>query len=204
MKSEKSNSEVLFTEKKKIDAVCIIPAAGLSSRMGCWKAELLSKEGLFLSDNAVMTAREACREVIVVGGYQFSSLKKLITPHIDVRIVENRDYNSGMLGSIQAGLKYVKDDFFIFPMDMPLIVPEHFFRISKIWEKDRVTRPIYRNIPGHPVVFPQDWKDKILAMEGISLRKSIQWEDQDMIPWEDESVIFDMDSEVLYQAYLNS
>ncbi|WP_168203384.1 nucleotidyltransferase family protein [Oceanispirochaeta crateris] len=203
MESEKSNEEMLFTKKNKIEAACIIPAGGISSRMGQWKAELPDKEGIPLLLKTVLTATKACHRVIVIGGYRFTALKDLLHSCQDIEILENKNYHKGMLSTIQTGLSIIEEDFFILPLDMPLIGVSHFHRITAHHVAGKISRPIYSGIPGHPVYIDQSWKERILKMKGETLGRSLDMKDQNLIPWTDESVIFDLDSYKVYESYLN-
>ena len=132
MVMEKSNSEDLFTEKYPMENCCIIPAAGLSSRMGCWKGELKTRDGISFIENAVSTAQMVCSKVIVVGGYRFTDLEALLARFSGIHILYNPDFKRGMLSSIQKGLEAVYNDFFVFPMDMPLIGDDVFFNLKRV------------------------------------------------------------------------
>ncbi len=201
---EKSNSEDHFTKMYKSGISCIIPAAGLSSRMGCWKGELFTRDGITFIENAVATALKVCPKVIVVAGSQTDKLREILKEYGDLIIVENREYQTGMLGSIQRGLELVNEDFFIFPMDMPLIREDVFNRILNFRSEDRVIRPEYAHIPGHPVFFPRIWRDRILAMKGQNLGGQIHSEDLNFISWDDDAVVTDIDSMDEYNLYINS
>lgn len=203
MEYEKSNSEELFTEKITNEISCIIPSAGLSSRMSCWKGELLSLEGIPFMEKAVRTALTSCRDVIVVAGKQVAKVRRILSAYPGICIIENPDYEKGMLSSIQAGLAGIGGDFFVLPMDMPLIGPEHLDQIVSRHDKRKITRPVYDSIPGHPVYFPGLWKQRILDMKGRSLMKHLQDDDQLLIPWQDSSVILDIDTDISYDSYIN-
>jgi len=201
---EKSNREYFFTKKNKLNLSCIIPAAGLSSRMGCWKGELKTREGLTFIENAVLSAFQACLRVVVVGGFHYDRLLNLLSDLRAVDIVYNDKFENGMVSSIQKGLESIEGRFFIMPMDMPLIRPETFFSINDVSACGKINRPVYNHIPGHPVLFPETWKKNIMGFKGEGLRSLIGPDDQNLVTWEDHSVVYDIDSMDDYRKYLNS
>lgn len=212
MKTEKSICEHIFTEKLPLNACCVIAAAGLSSRMGLWKGDLqLSSANLngqdktSLIEKAVKIALESCQKVILVGGAQMPRIKEIFDSYDELILVENREYEKGMLSSIQAAMSYVESDFFIMPMDMPLLTSNHLHRIHEefsLYTQSVLFRPVYKKQAGHPVLLPYSWKERILSMKGSSLRANLSDEDQILIPWEDESVILDLDTQEAYEKFL--
>lgn len=212
MKSEKSICEHNFTEKLTLNACCVIPAAGLSSRMGTWKGDLKLPSSPFSDENqttlikkAVKTALDSCRRVILVGGEQMPRINEIFASYENLELIENQEYEKGMLSSIQAAIRFVDSDFFIMPMDMPLLTSGHIYRIYKqysIQKQPGVYRPIYNDRPGHPVFVPYSWKERILSMNGPSLKANLSMENQILIPWEDESVVLDLDTLEAYEHFL--
>ena len=199
---EKSNNESVFTENLRIDAGCIVCAAGFSSRMDCWKVELLTREGISFLDNSLKTA-SLCRTVVLVGGYKYEELLKKTPSAFNGHLIENKKYAEGMLSTVQAALEALHGYFFIMPIDMPLLSEEHFRILYEKRDPGKVVRPAYQGIPGHPVLCPPIWRDKLLNGRGRSPSSLIQAEDQRLIPWEDDSVIFDVDTRDAYEAYFD-
>jgi molybdenum cofactor cytidylyltransferase len=212
MNSEKSICEHIFTEKLTLNACCVIAAAGLSSRMGLWKGDLQlatadfhGREKISLIEKAVKTALESCRKVILVGGEQMPRIKVIFASCEELILVENREYEKGMLSSIQAAMSFVDSDFFIMPMDMPLLTSNHLHRIHRefsIHTQTGIFRPVYKKQAGHPVLLPYSWKERILSMKGSSLKVNLSDEDQILIPWENESVVLDLDTQEAYEGFL--
>jgi molybdenum cofactor cytidylyltransferase len=104
----------------------LLLAAGESSRMNEWKPAVLinDKPILYHSLDLLLCF---CKNVIVVGGYNFSGLENLISLgkyEERVLLVENKSYSNGMLSSVQAGLmgvEFLFDGLFIMPADMPFV-----------------------------------------------------------------------------------
>ncbi len=201
MGKEKSNSESDFTENLMLDAECIICAAGFSSRMGRWKVDLKLQEGKSFLENALFTA-SVCRRVSLVGGYRFEELQKRIPSDFKGRVLENRSYQKGMLTTVQKALEGGYGYFFLMPIDMPLLKRSHLMAVYEKRELHRVVRPSYGGIPGHPVLCPPAWRDKLLRGKGRSPSSVIFREGQFLIPWDDDSVVLDVDTPESYEAYL--
>ncbi|MBF9015093.1 MULTISPECIES: NTP transferase domain-containing protein [unclassified Oceanispirochaeta] len=212
MKTEKSICDHLFEEKLKLDVCCVIAAAGLSSRMGLWKGDLKipsygepGKKQILLIENAVNTALESCRKVILVGGEQMPRIREIFFNCKELILVENREYQRGMLSSIQTAMSCVDSDFFIMPMDMPLLTWFHLFKIHdaySIRNDSKVFRPVFQGSPGHPVLLPYSWKKRVLKMKGKNLKANLSDDDQVLIPWGDESVVLDLDTQESYEQFL--
>ncbi|MDC7239542.1 MAG: NTP transferase domain-containing protein [Spirochaetales bacterium] len=192
-----------------LDVSCVIPAAGFSSRMGSWKGRLpvKSEEGeeVPLLLNTVRTALSVCSEAVLVAGRQAHEILELTVGLDRLSVVENPDAEKGMLSSIQRALTIVEGDFFIVPMDMPLIRADHYNRLYKDFldrGDRRILRPRFEGVFGHPVLFPARYIEKILNMEGRALKPLLNPRELDFLDWEDRSVIFDMDTEEAYREYL--
>ncbi|MBB6478563.1 nucleotidyltransferase family protein [Spirochaeta isovalerica] len=130
---------------------CVILAAGLSSRMGKWKPEV-EVGGIPMIRRSISNASMTSRQVIVVGGYNFSLLSRLIGDLPHVTLVENTRYEKGMLTSVKTALNYIRTvRFFIALADMPYIQPETFSLMEDRFFEDALF-PIYKGMRGHPVL----------------------------------------------------
>lgn len=209
MTREKSNRKTEFIKncgnlhppEELIHADCLIPAAGLSSRMGFWKpgGAVAGKETLL--ERAVRTALSVCTRVIVVGGYRYEDLLSLLPRDDRIFPVENRLYEKGMLSSIQAGLSAVEQDFFVYPPDMPLIEASHFRSVWEYRDSCRPVRPVFQGKPGHPIFFPALWKERILKFRGERLQGALREGEVVEIQWEDDSVLFDLDTRESWELW---
>ncbi|TVR69962.1 MAG: nucleotidyltransferase family protein [Spirochaetaceae bacterium] len=119
---------------------CIVPAAGLSTRMGPsgLPKPLVELRGKPLLVNALGNALQVCRRCIVVTGHRHGEIEEYLlasrsrgdTGDVDFSRVEavfNPDYQRGMFSSIRAGAQHVSSDwFFVAPADMPFLDPSVF------------------------------------------------------------------------------
>lgn len=142
---------MLGSDQPKLQADCIILAAGLSSRMGSWKLTL-PYQGKILLDSALGYALTVCSRVILVVGYRGEVLQKRYCKMPSIQIVHNPDYRQGLLSSIQAGLAFLKHGhFFISHGDMPYLYPR-FYRALWFYRRHDVVFLGDKHMSGHPVL----------------------------------------------------
>lgn len=139
---------------------CIIPAAGLSVRMGRWKPLLPLLNKTIIEWSISNAIAGGCR-VILITGRNGKLLQEMFSNTNAVTIVENPNYSEGLLTSIKAGLPLVKSDhFFVSLADMPFILSDIYQKIGA-YRSNVVVFPTYENKPGHPVLIPTIFIDKI-------------------------------------------
>ncbi|CEO41703.1 Molybdenum cofactor cytidylyltransferase [Photobacterium kishitanii] len=151
---------------------CVIPAAGLSSRMGAWKPMLAYQDSTLL-DIAIKHALMFCSQVIVVAGYRAEELIRHYQHQQQITVVVNQDYQQGMLSSIQVGIKAVTSSkFFITHADMPCIEPQVF---RWLWQAGcaRVVFPGNKHQTGHPVLITAELIPQILALPVTATMKQV-------------------------------
>tara|TARA_R110001583_G_scaffold8952_5_gene42282 strand:+ start:12551 stop:13138 length:588 start_codon:yes stop_codon:yes gene_type:complete len=149
-----------------LDIDCIMPAAGLSSRMGAWKLMLPYNDETIL-EASVKNALAICSRVILIAGYRCDELIEKMSAYPNVSIVVNKDYQQGMLSSIKLGIEHVRSDyFFIAHADMPCISSELYYQL---WQA-RCAGSIFpgdEQHSGHPVLIDSALK-KVIANDVAS------------------------------------
>ncbi len=183
---------------------CIIPAAGLSERMGCWKL-FLEYKGKTIIEHSIQNSMKNSSQLIISGGYRFADLRKKIESIENVLIVENKDYEQGMITSIKAALPFVKTDkFFIALSDMPLVPPEVFYKMSRI-DFSHVLFPVYNGRRGHPVLVSSILKNEILNASPKTRMKDILGKfPVSEIEIGNSNILFDIDTQKDYQKLLDT
>ena len=148
-------------QNSKIEADCIIPAAGLSTRMGEWKLKL-PYQGKSIVEHSVDNALKVCSRVLLVTGHRGDELAELFAENSRVCIVNNPRYGQGMVSSVRAGVQQVSTDyFFISHADMPCIEPEVYMQLWQARFKGSVF-PGNEEKGGHPVLVSALLKESIL------------------------------------------
>ena len=151
----------------------IVPAAGMSTRMGRNKL-LLAFEGKALIAQAVDTLLESeVDEIIVVLGHEADKVKEKLRGK-QVTFVENSNYRQGMGTSIRAGLGAVSSGataIMIYLADQPLLEPEDVNRLIGAFAEARdqgksIVVPFFHGQRGNPVILDSSYKEAILEVVG--------------------------------------
>ncbi len=162
-------------ERRTSPSISIVMlAAGRSSRMKSHGHKLLARfDGVPLLRKSVLSAiGSSCQTVVVVTGEQHSVLKETIAD-LDVRVVENTGYASGLTSSIRAGVMAAQTDeldgILIALADMPGIETPHLDRLIAAFREHQgawVIRATANSRPGNPVVFPSSWFERLKGLTG--------------------------------------
>ncbi len=149
----------------------ILLAAGTSARLGEPK-QLLRFRGETLLRRSAKIALAASNRVIVTLGSRIEILRKEIED-LPVEIVENKDWATGMSGSIKVGLKKFLDDadkvkaVIVMVCDQPFINENLLEKIiTKFQETDSpIVACEYQNALGVPALFCKNLFPKLLALD---------------------------------------
>ncbi|MFQ5688846.1 MAG: NTP transferase domain-containing protein [Gemmatimonadota bacterium] len=141
-------------------AACVVLAAGRSSRMEEVFKPLLLHEGVPLVGCVVAAARRAgLGPVIVVAGHRAAELRTALSG-FPARVVENRDYASGVASSLAAGIAAAAEEpgveaVAVLLGDEPGIRAEAISAAVRVWRETgaEAVRTVYADRPGHPVLF---------------------------------------------------
>jgi len=181
----------------------IVPAAGMSTRMGRNKL-LLAFKGKPLIAQAVDTLLESeVDEVVVVIGHEADKVKAELQGR-RVTIVENPNYGQGMSTSIRVGLGAVSSGaraIMIYLADQPLLEPEDVNRLTRAFAKARehnksIVVPFFRGQRGNPVILDASYKEAILDVVGEAGCKRVIKRNPDkvlVVEMETDHVVRDVD-----------
>jgi molybdenum cofactor cytidylyltransferase len=165
-------------DKKTIGAVIL--AAGVSKRLGTSK-QVLDFRGEPLVKRAVSAASQAgCSPVVVVIGANPEATRQALR-ELNVREVENRQWESGLSSSIRTGVAAIIETnpkanaVVLMLCDQPFVTPEV---IGKLMNVHRETgRSIiasgYGNTFGVPALFDESHYGELMALEGGAGAKQI-------------------------------
>lgn len=192
-----------------MNCAAIVLAAGNSTRMGQQKV-LLPFNGVTVIEHIVarLTASGISKIVVVVGrdGLRIrAALKK-----VPVTIVDNPDYERGMLSSVRAGLAAVTDRFsasLICLGDQPAIQTFVIDAVMKEGSLDesRIIVPVYRDRRGHPLYIPSVyWPNVMSSYDDTGLRGLLQEFSEAVhgLSVDESSILADMDYPEDYQHEL--
>ncbi len=190
---------------------CIVVAAGRSQRMGSWKPALPWRGGTVLTHTVSRALEAGCR-VVLVGGYRFEELKRLVH---ECELLANAgragqlvlahapDWQEGMDASCRRGMSLVSGSgFFILPGDMPLVRPEDFHRLHEVFTASEAgcVRPVYGGVPGHPVLLSSRLKNTLLhGAPGEPFHTLLREEGVTLLEWPHSGVVEDIDTPENYR-----
>ncbi|MFT5880317.1 MAG: molybdenum cofactor cytidylyltransferase [Moritella sp.] len=183
---------------------CVMPAAGLSSRMGQWKL-MLPYRGQTILDQSIENALSHCSRVILVVGYRSEELRQRYQLDDRIVVVINADYQQGMFSSIQCGVALVNSEhFFICHGDMPCISSATYQRMWRA-RGQYTLFPGNEIKPGHPVLLPPSLISSILhAQPSSSMKALIMPQPVRYLQLNLAELYLDVDTPEAYQRLLQS
>ncbi len=193
----------------------IVPAAGMSTRMGGANKLLLTFRGKTLIERAVDTLLSSeVDEIIVVLGYEAEKVKEKLKGK-RVRVVENSSYHEGMGTSIRAGLAAVPPEasaIMIYLADQPLLEPDDLNQLIRAFAeaKDKnksIVVPFFRGQRGNPVILDSCYKEAILEIVGDMGCKHVIKRNPDkvlVVEMETDHVLRDIDRIEDYEELLRN
>jgi molybdenum cofactor cytidylyltransferase len=190
----------------------IVPAAGMSTRMGQNKL-LLTYKGKSLIAHAVDTLlASAIDSIVVVLGYEAEKVRQQVGGK-PVTLVENPSYRDGMSTSIRAGLQALpcqSNAVMIYLADQPLLEPEDVNRLIRAFAEARnnnksIVVPFFHGQRGNPVIIDSSYREAILGVRGdVGCKRIIERNPDSVftVEMETDHVVRDVDSMVDYQRLL--
>ena len=184
----------------------VIPAAGLSSRMGAFKPLLPCGDSTVI-ETAIGSVFPYVSTTVAVVGHQGEKLRSVLTYTFKdhLTIVTNPDYAStDMLRSVQLGLRAIRDydAFFLLPADMPLIKPRVYETLIDAFDDSAdVIYPVFDGRRGHPPLISATLIPGILGdTGGGGLKAILRRHTVREIPVEDRGCAVDLDTPAEYEA----
>ncbi len=162
------------------NVAAVILAAGQSSRMGCNKLVLEIDGKPMLRHVADAAVGSLARPVVaVLGGGSAGAFPAL--EGLDVVVVRNMDFCSGMSSSIRAGiaaLPETSDAALILLGDMPAISSFLIDRMTTAFDPAKgrdICVATHKGQHGHPVLFARHYFPELLTLEGdVGARRIVE------------------------------
>ncbi len=153
----------------------LLLAAGQGSRMQYQAKALLSLGSGTFVQHALQQLHDAgLDELILVTGSQREAVwNAALRADVPLREAYNPDHSSGLLSSIQTGLRSVAPDslgVLITLVDLPFLLAQDFQAACQAWQKlppDAFLRAQSEGKPGHPVIIPRMYFNEILEQPAI-------------------------------------
>tara|TARA_R110000868_G_scaffold106326_1_gene291656 strand:+ start:41 stop:661 length:621 start_codon:yes stop_codon:yes gene_type:complete len=150
----------------------VVLAAGRSTRMAPVNKLTADYQGAALVRHAAEAALASrAAEVIVVVGNEAEAVREVLSG-MDVRIVANPDYATGLASSVKAGIAAVGPDaagVVILLGDMPGVTGDVVDALIGAFEKTgggKICQPRYDGRPGNPVLWPRALFPEFDALSG--------------------------------------
>jgi molybdenum cofactor cytidylyltransferase len=147
----------------------IVLAAGRSTRMGPANKMLADIAGQPMVRRVTEAALASkATAVLVVTGHMADEVSAALAG-LDVTIAANPDYNTGLAGSLKAGIRALPpscDGTLILLGDMPRIAPEHLDALADAFTPDTIVVPVHAGRQGNPVLWPAKFFPELLALDG--------------------------------------
>jgi molybdenum cofactor cytidylyltransferase len=110
------------------------------------------------------------RPVVVVTGHMAADVAAALSG-LDVALVANPDYTTGLASSLKAGIRAVPPECagaLILLGDMPGITAEHVDRLVEAFAAapDSIVVPVHGGRQGNPVLWPRGYFLELLQLEG--------------------------------------
>lgn len=182
----------------------VIPAAGMSSRMGDFKP-LMPFGAATVIEAAVGSATPYLSTAVAVVGNRADALSGVLGDRFGeaLVIVRNPDYaTTDMLRSVQLGLRAMGecDAFFLLPADMPLISGAVYEALIAAFDTDvDVIRPVMGGRRGHPPLINARLIPEILSYQGEGgLRTILSGRREKTVAVDDRGIFTDLDT---YEDY---
>lgn len=171
-----SNEDTARREKR---IACVILAAGRSSRMGPRNKLLEDLGGKPVVRRTAETALASrARPVVVVTGHQGADVEAALSG-LDLTIIHNPDYATGMASSLKAGIAALSpnlDGAIVALGDMPEIQAAHLERMISAFEPKEhrsIIVPIHQGKRGNPVLWSSELFPAMTRLTGDVGARSI-------------------------------
>ena len=148
---------------------CILLSAGKSERFGAPKALACLAGSTVIQHVQNTLLQSSCDQIIVVLGAHAPQIQPSIFIHSRIRVVYNKSYYLGQTSSVQAGWReadHLSEGIMFLPVDCPLVQASSIDKVIDHFKKTGpdILIPSYQNKKGHPPIFHQRLKSKIINL----------------------------------------
>jgi molybdenum cofactor cytidylyltransferase len=159
------------TTEQAVRVAAIVLAAGRSTRMGPHNKLLADIGGKPMVRRVVEAAlASTARPVVVVTGHQADDVAASLSG-LDVTLIPNPDYATGLASSLKAGIRAVpadRDGALILLGDMPRISHKDIGALFDAYAgaPESIVVPMHEGRQGNPVLWPRRYFAELLQLEG--------------------------------------
>jgi molybdenum cofactor cytidylyltransferase len=182
----------------------IVPAAGLSSRMGRNKLLMRFREKSLVERAVDTLVASDVDEIVVVLGYEADQVRDLLEGK-GVKFVYNANFHQGLSTSVRAGIAAVSnapDAIMIYLADQPLLEPREINQLIRSFEDAKksgksIVVPFFAGQRGNPVILAASYREAVLDIAGdVGCRRIIRKHPEAVysVEMETDHVIRDVDT----------
>jgi len=173
----------------------VIPAAGLSGRMGKDKALLPYGNGLCFAENLIKSFSDyGCKPVVLVVNETFDGV---LLRNGDFIPVVNHKLNLGRSYSIHLGLQLIPKEAscFIHNIDNPFIEKKLLGNLLEAIDDDSYSVPVFKGKGGHPVLLGKSVTEHIRQQAfSMDFREELKKFHRIEIPWPDKRILWNINT----------
>ncbi|MGE3877131.1 MAG: NTP transferase domain-containing protein [Parvibaculaceae bacterium] len=164
----------------------ILLAAGKSTRMGSNKLLNLISGKPMIRHSAEALLASSAEPVVVVTGHERGRVEEALMG-LDVKLIDNPAFATGLASSLKAGLAAVPQDaegVVVALGDMPLVAGRHVNRLIAAFspaEHRTIIVPVHGGERGNPVLWGREYFREMLSLEGDRGAKSLMDKHEDHI-----------------------
>jgi CTP:molybdopterin cytidylyltransferase MocA len=186
--------------------VALIPAAGFSGRMGCFKPLLPLGKSTLIEESVERFRRAGIEDVRVVTGHMAEEMAPILAK-LGISNIFNPDYKKGMLSSVLAGLKTFEpeiDAFFLLPADIPMVSPITIETLAGFYRSSGagIVYPRFEGVRGHPPLISKDLTTDLTGEYDGGLRAFLRRYQDKAVDLDvmDQGVLMDCDTPEDYRS----
>jgi molybdenum cofactor cytidylyltransferase len=173
----------------------VIPAAGLSGRMGKDKALLPFGNGLCFAENLIKSFNlYGCKPVVLVVNETFNSAQ---LKSCDCIPVINHNLNLGRSYSIHLGLQLIPKgtSCFIHNIDNPFIEKKLLDNLLKAIDDDGYTVPVFEGKRGHPILLGKSAAEHLRKQPfSMDFREELKKFPRIEVSWPDKRILWNINT----------
>jgi len=201
--------EINYLRSKK-SVSSIVLAAGKSTRMGQQKLLMPFEGGSMVETIVWKIAQSNSIQTIVVTGHEKSRVEEVLKD-CGVQFADNKNYEAGMLTSVQTGVKAIvleSTGFLVFLGDQPMVSVVVINRLIAVFQKTTkgLLVPTFLGKRGHPVLIDAKYRKEIAALQQESGLRGLFLNHPDDIlevEFDSDAILKDIDTPGDYQRETN-
>ena len=153
-------------------------AAGEASRFGSPKQLACYKGGTFIERSITLLSSINCELIVITGAHHSVIHEHLCCSSQDHHVVFNHNWQQGISSSIKTAVNHCPDyceGIMFIAVDQIHVTQKDVLSLINSWQKDTsiITCAEYKKQQGIPAIFPKQYFEKLLGLQGDKGAKNI-------------------------------